>query len=95
MRASYRATNYVTQGSAADVFKKLVLRTLAALVTAGFVDPLYLPIHDELVIQVPEQRAEEARVILQREMTGNVTYQGRTVEVTGEAEILGITFKKA
>lgn len=87
---AYRAVNYVVQGSAADYFKRATLRVDAALCAAGLPNALWLPIHDELVLQVPENRAEESRAILERAISRHVD----GVRITGTAKILGDRFCK-
>ncbi|MEI2268113.1 DNA polymerase [Microbacterium sp. No. 7] len=87
---AYRAINYVVQGSAADYFKRSTLRVDAALSEARMPNSLWLPIHDELVLQVVEDRAEEARVILERSVSRLVD----GVRVTGSAQVFGDRFGK-
>lgn len=56
----YTLTNYLIQGTAADVLKRQMVR----LDQAGLGDYMILPVHDELVFDVPEAEVEEAvRVI--------------------------------
>lgn len=89
-RASYRATNYVVQGSAADHFKLAVLNVDSALTAAGMPGALWLPIHDELVISVPPDRAVEAAVILEAGMSA--PFLG--FPISGSARVLGERFGK-
>lgn len=79
--APYRAVNYIIQGTAAAVFKvgcEHVIEALGAEV-------LYLPIHDEIVIEVPTDQAEHAREALETAMTGEIF----GVTVRGTAHVLG------
>lgn len=55
VRKIYKLVNYLIQGTAADVFKQ-------ALVNAdnlGLADYLILPVHDEVIADVPKDEAEE------------------------------------
>lgn len=79
--APYRAVNYIIQGTAAAIFKvgcEHVIEALGAEV-------LYLPIHDEIVIEVPADQAEHAREALETAMTGEIF----GVTVRGTAHVLG------
>lgn len=57
----YALTNYLCQGSGADVLK----RAIVELDAAGFGDRIVLPVHDELLLSLPEgdEGADEARAI--------------------------------
>jgi DNA polymerase-1 len=58
----YKLVNYLIQGTAADVLKQ----KLVALDAAGLGSYLTLPVHDEVIFDVPKDDAEEvARVALQ------------------------------
>jgi DNA polymerase-1 len=52
--AFYKLVNYLIQGTAADVLKQ----KLVALDCAGLGDYLILPVHDEVIFDVPEKDAE-------------------------------------
>ena len=52
---TYKLTNYLIQGTAADIFKQ----TLVDLDRAGLADRLILPVHDEALFDVPAEDAEE------------------------------------
>lgn len=51
----YALTNYLIQGSGADVLKEAVCR----LDKAGLADHILLPVHDELLFDIPCQDSEE------------------------------------
>ncbi len=53
--ASYKLINYVIQGTGADILKMKI----AELVAAGFGEFLVLPVHDEIIFDVPEDIAED------------------------------------
>lgn len=79
--APYRAVNYIIQGTAAAVFK---VGTQRVIETLGEQAP-YLPIHDEIIIEVPADQAEHAREALETAMTGEIF----GVTVRGTAHVLG------
>ncbi len=59
------ARNTPIQGAAADIIKKAMVDTSNALKQAGLKSKLILQIHDELIIEAPENEAEQAKQILQ------------------------------
>lgn len=63
------AMNTPIQGTAADLIKLAMIRVSNALRDAGLKAKLILQIHDELIVEAPESEAEEAKAILEREMT--------------------------
>ena len=64
------ARNTPIQGTAADLIKVAMIRVSDALSEAGLQAKLILQIHDELIVEAPEQEAEQVREILEREMSG-------------------------
>lgn len=78
---TYANTNYHIQGAARDLFADALLRLRAA----GWGDALWLVIHDEIILQVPEEQAEEACAALEAAM--NCQFMG--VPITAEAEVVG------
>lgn len=52
---------------------------------------LWLPVHDELVVQVVAEKAEQAALVLTAAMTTEVN----SVPVTGTARVLGPVWGKA
>ena len=82
----FAALNNVVQANAADIFYDGVTRT-AAVVGA---EHLYLAVHDELVLCVPEGREEWAAAALNENMPSLF----RGVPVTGSAQILGRAWRK-
>lgn len=83
----YRAVNYMVQGTAAAIFKAGCERVIEALGA----EVLYLPIHDEIIIEVPTDQAEHAREALEEAMTGEIF----GVTVRGTAAVLGDRLKHA
>ena len=78
---SYRATNYVVSSLAADLYKGSLLELSAA----GFDEFLLVPVHDEIVCQLPVADAEDIAHEMATVMGGHL---GR-VPIVAEAEISG------
>lgn len=53
----YALTNYMLQGTAAELMKKAILR----LDAAGYTEYMRMPIHDEMVFSIPEVGIEESK----------------------------------
>jgi DNA polymerase-1 len=64
------ATNSPLQGSAADLIKIAMIRIHAALQRTGIDAKMLLQVHDELVFEVTEAHADDARSLVKREMEG-------------------------
>jgi DNA polymerase-1 len=62
------ALNAPIQGSAADIIKKAMVGVDAALRKEP-VATMLLSVHDELVFEVPEDKLDQARLLVEREMT--------------------------
>ena len=62
------ARNMPVQGTAADIIKIAMINVERALKEAGLSAELILQIHDELIIEAPENEAERAAEILKRQM---------------------------
>ncbi|WP_159619427.1 DNA polymerase [Arthrobacter zhaoguopingii] len=77
----YRAVNWVIQGTAADLFKRNTLKAAAGLHR----DALFLPVHDELIVQVPRGEEEKAMAVLEDAMTSEL----HGVPIGGTPVILG------
>lgn len=71
----YRLVNYLIQGGAAEIFKLDLLK----LDAAGLSDYLVVPVHDEIVMNVPRKDADEIMPLVKRCMT---TPQGWAVPLT-------------
>lgn len=81
------ALNIPVQGTAAEGFKLAMIdlhRELQAIDGQGV-----LVIHDEYIAEVPEERAEEARVIVQRTMEAAMARVIPSVPIVAEAHIAG------
>jgi DNA polymerase-1 len=68
MEAERQARNTPVQGSAADLIKKAMIDLETELRQRRLRSRLILQIHDELLLEVPETEAEEARALVQRVM---------------------------
>ncbi|MET7303589.1 DNA polymerase [Embleya sp. NPDC005575] len=79
---SYANCNYAIQSSARDL---LVAAVYTLATRHGLHARLWLFVHDEVIVQVPAEHAEEVRDLMGRVMTG--TFRG--VRIEAEAEILG------
>jgi DNA polymerase-1 len=70
MEAERQAMNTPVQGSAADLIKKAMIDLHRELAARRLRSRLILQIHDELLLEVPETEAEEARALVKRVMEG-------------------------
>ena len=81
------AINAPIQGTSADLIKRAMARMPAALADAGLVDVrMLLQVHDELVFEAPEGKAEAAGDIIRRVMMG-AAEPALTLSVPLEVEI--------
>ncbi len=76
------ALNMPIQGTAADVIKLAMLRVHRRLRAEGLKARLVLQVHDELIVECPEQEAEEVKSLLTEEMEGVMSL---TVSLKAEA----------
>ena len=81
----YANANYLIQSTGRDVLGEALVR----LADAGWAPYFWLPIHDELVMEVPEDRADEACAALTSLMT--TTVEG--IEVPAEGEVVGYRWR--
>ena len=86
-RFGYRATNYMIQGLAADLFKGSLLE----LERLGLADQLLIPVHDEIIAQAPTQEAEEFAHAVAEAMSGEFG----PVPIVAEAEVIGTSWGDA
>jgi DNA polymerase-1 len=70
MEAERQAMNTPVQGSAADLIKKAMIDLHRELRERGMRSRLILQIHDELLLEVPEEEAEKARTLVREVMEG-------------------------
>jgi DNA polymerase-1 len=64
------AVNMVIQGTAADIMKVAMVRTVQALRDAGLRSRMILQIHDELLFEGPAEEAEQVKAIAIEQMAG-------------------------
>lgn len=65
------AINAPIQGSAADIIRRAMIRMPAALEEAGFGDVrMLLQVHDELIFEAPEDKAEKVAKVIAEVMEG-------------------------
>lgn len=64
------AVNTPIQGSAADIMKLAMLRVRRAIKEKGLEARVLLQVHDELILEVPEDEREAAETLLKTEMEG-------------------------
>jgi DNA polymerase-1 len=67
----YALVNYLIQGTAAEVFKQALLR----LDAAGFGQYMMIPVHDEIVLDVPADARDNAVVALRETMNDFETFR--------------------
>lgn len=77
----YTAMNFLIQGTAAEIFKVALLR----LAAAGFGEYLMIPIHDEIVMEVPEEEAERVLAEAIEVMNDFTTYR---IPITWSGDIM-------
>ncbi|MQA99286.1 MAG: DNA polymerase I [Actinobacteria bacterium] len=65
-----QALNAPIQGTAADIMKLAMINVDRALVGSKLGTKMIMTVHDELVFEVPRDEADEARALVEREMTG-------------------------
>ena len=68
------ALNMPIQGTAADVIKLAMIRVSKALCEEGLKAKLILQVHDELIVECPEEETERVKALLTREMVNAVNY---------------------
>ena len=66
--AERAAINAPLQGTAADIIKMAMVKVDYALAKAGLKAKVILQVHDELIIECPENEAEKASALLKKEM---------------------------
>lgn len=64
------ALNTPIQGTAADIIKVAMIRVWRRLKKEGLKARLVLQVHDELIVETPQDEAERVKALLQEEMAG-------------------------
>ena len=78
------ALNMPVQGTAADIIKLAMVNVAQELKARGMQARLILQVHDELIVECPEQEAEQVRVLLEEQMEHVASL---SVPLTAEAHI--------
>ncbi len=68
------ARNMPIQGTAADIIKIAMIRVSDRLEKEGLQAKLILQVHDELIVECPEDEAERVKALLTEEMEGAVNF---------------------
>ncbi len=76
------ALNTPIQGTAADIIKIAMVNTRRALINEGFKAKLILQVHDELIIEAPEDEKDAVMALLSREMENALKLNVRLVADT-------------
>ncbi len=79
------ALNTPIQGTAAEILKLAIARILEDLQERKWIKPL-LQIHDELVFEVPRERAKEAALLIKGSMEA-LPFEGFNVPIVAEAAL--------
>lgn len=66
--AERMAMNTPIQGTAADIIKLAMIRTYKALQEAGLKSRMLLQVHDELVLEVPQEELPQVKALLKQSM---------------------------
>ena len=64
------ALNMPIQGTAADIIKLAMVRVHSRLAREGLAAQLIMQVHDELIVECPEEEAPRVEALLQQEMQG-------------------------
>ena len=64
------ALNMPIQGTAADIIKLAMVRVHSSLAREGLAARLIMQVHDELIVECPEEEAPRVEALLQQEMQG-------------------------
>jgi len=84
--AERMALNAPFQGTAADVIKVAMVRLDAALPKAGLSAKVVLQVHDELVMETPEDEVEEVSRVVREEMEGAASLKVRLAVDVGSGK---------
>lgn len=86
-RREYALLNYLIQGSAAEALKA----GMVALDAAGLLDYMLLPIHDEVLLEVPRAEAAEILRLVEETLTDRTTYR---VPISWSGDVMEERWKK-
>ena len=80
------ARNMPVQGTAADIIKIAMVRVFERLKNEGLQAKLILQVHDELIVECPQEETDAVRKILEEEMAGAVSLAVPMVAEAGVGE---------
>ncbi len=81
--AERAAINAPIQGGAADIMKKAMNEVFVRLKESGLKGKILLQVHDEMVLEAPEEQAEETARLLKETMENVVRYDVAFIAETG------------
>lgn len=84
--AERAAINGPIQGGAADIIKRAMIRLPQALVDAGLAAQVLLQVHDELVLEVPNEQVADTSILVKRVMEEATTLSVPLIVETGVAD---------
>ena len=84
--AERSAINAPIQGGAADIIKKAMLRLQPALNQAGLSAKLLLQVHDELILEMPDEEARATAEVVKKVMEGVVNLSVPLIAEVGIAD---------
>jgi DNA polymerase I len=77
----FSLVNYLAQGSAAEQLK----RAIVSAASAGLADYMLVPVHDEILFEVPLNQVDEIKQVIMESMTDNSTF---LVPITCDASVM-------
>jgi DNA polymerase-1 len=80
------AMNSPMQGSAADLIKVAMIRLAEALRAGGYRAAMLLQVHDELVLEAPQEEVDAVRELVRRHMEGAATLAVPLVASVGDGD---------
>jgi DNA polymerase-1 len=80
------AMNSPMQGSAADLIKVAMIRLAEALRAGGYRAAMLLQVHDELVLEAPQEEVDAVRQLVRRHMEGATTLAVPLVASVGDGD---------
>ena len=81
------ALNMPIQGTAADVMKLAMIRVARRLKAEGLQAQLILQVHDELIVECPQEEADQVKALLTQEMEGAGNFSVPLVAEAGPAAV--------
>lgn len=88
---AYKATNYSIQSSCADIFKQNLLK----LDASGLGPFLVAPVHDEIIMDIPQELAQEVMPVALECMTNNSFPVPLTAGLDGPFKSWGAKYEKS